>query len=99
MIYTTMSLPFLAAALLLALFTKWRFGLGLRKLLLPTIGLLLLTAIFDNLIVMAGIVTYNQESILGIKLGAAPIEDFFYSLAAVPLVASLWRILDRRNRR
>ncbi|WP_084125095.1 lycopene cyclase domain-containing protein [Demequina sp. NBRC 110054] len=53
--------------------------------------LLALTAIFDNLIVGAGIVGYDDELILGIRVPIAPIEDFGYAIAAVLLVPALWR--------
>lgn len=50
--------------------------------------LLVLTAIFDNVIVGTGIVAYDENLISGIKIGFAPIEDFAYSLAA-PLLISI----------
>lgn len=57
-------------------------------LLLP---LLLLTAIFDNILTGLPIVTYVPEHILGIYIGTSPIEDFAYALAAVILVPVLSR--------
>lgn len=55
--------------------------------------LLLLTAVFDNLIIAAGIVDYNNAHILGIRLLYAPIEDFAYTIAAVIVVPAVyeWR--------
>ncbi len=53
-----------------------------------TASLLVLTAIFDNVIIGLGIVAYDESLISGFKLGLAPIEDFAYSLAA-PLLISL----------
>lgn len=52
--------------------------------------LLLLTLIFDNAIIGAGIVAYNPDFISGVMLWLAPIEDFAYSIAAVMIVALLW---------
>lgn len=52
--------------------------------------LLLLTLIFDNVIIGAGIVAYDPQFISGVKVWFAPIEDFAYSVAAVMLVALLW---------
>jgi lycopene cyclase domain-containing protein len=53
--------------------------------------LLVLTLIFDNLIIYFGMVGYTPELILGFRIGFAPIEDFFYSLLACILVPLLWQ--------
>ena len=55
--------------------------------------LLVLTAIFDSLIIMAGIVDYNWSLLLGVTVGAAPIEDFFYAILVVLMVPMLWKRL------
>lgn len=52
--------------------------------------LLVLTAIFDSLIIWAGIVGYDMHKILGIYVGLAPIEDFFYAVFAAVIVPLLW---------
>ena len=59
--------------------------------------LLLLTAVFDSLIIIAGIVAYNTDYITGFYIGKAPIEDFFYTLASVPLSIALWRFYDPKK--
>lgn len=59
-----------------------------RAIGLATATLLVITAVFDNLIIGLGIVAYDEALISGIKIGLAPIEDFAYSLAA-PLIISL----------
>lgn len=57
-----------------------------------TLAILLgLTLVFDNLIIIAGIVGYDTTKILGLYLGKAPIEDFFYALLAVIIVPVLWK--------
>jgi len=53
--------------------------------------LLVLTAIFDNLIIWAGIVGYDPTKILGLYIGLAPVEEFFYAILAVIIVPALWR--------
>lgn len=55
-----------------------------------------LTAIFDNIIILSGTVAYDRSKILGLLIGAAPIEDFAYTIAAVVLVPALWVIFSRR---
>ena len=52
----------------------------------PVLVLMIMTAIFDNVIVLTGIVSYDESKISGIKILAAPIEDFGYTLVLVPLI-------------
>lgn len=59
-----------------------------RPIGLATVALLVITAIFDNVIIGLGIVAYDETKISGIMVGLAPIEDFAYSLAA-PILISL----------
>ncbi|WP_062317033.1 lycopene cyclase domain-containing protein [Demequina maris] len=66
-----------------------------RPLLLTGLALIVLTAVFDNVIVGLGIVAYDEALISGIRVGSAPVEDFSYTLGAVMLVPALWTWLDR----
>jgi lycopene cyclase domain-containing protein len=59
-----------------------------KAIFLATLALLVITAVFDNLIIGIGIVAYDPQLISGLKIGLAPIEDFAYSLAA-PLLISI----------
>ena len=68
-----------------------------KKTYVTLCALLLLTAVFDSLIIMAGIVAYNTDHITGIYIGKAPIEDFFYTIAVVPLSIALWRFYDKKK--
>jgi lycopene cyclase domain-containing protein len=62
------------------------------KVLLATIlTLAAVTVVGDNFIVASGIVAYDETKILGLRVIRAPIEDFFYAVIAVLLVATLWR--------
>jgi lycopene cyclase domain-containing protein len=54
---------------------------------IPLLILMLMTAVFDNLIILAGIVSYDESKLPGIKVLVAPIEDFAYTLVLVPLIA------------
>jgi lycopene cyclase domain-containing protein len=65
--------------------------------LLATGTLLVITAIFDNLIIGTGIVAYDEALISGIKIGLAPIEDFSYSLAGPLLIAILSKVFGLDN--
>lgn len=59
--------------------------------------LLLLTAVFDTAIIAAHVVGYDPEKILGVYIGKAPIEDFFYALVAALIVPVIWRRLEGEN--
>ncbi len=71
-----------------------------KRWYLPLVALLVLTALFDPLIIHFDIVGYDDEKLLGLKWFGAPIEDFMYSLLAAILVPSLWSFLrDKRTAR
>jgi lycopene cyclase domain-containing protein len=57
--------------------------------------LLVLTAIFDNVMIGIGLVGYDRALISGVFIGRAPLEDFAYTIAAVVLLPSLWTLLPR----
>ena len=63
-----------------------------------TLGVILtLTLIFDPMIIAAGIVDYNPDLIVGVRLFGAPIEDFFYAIYAVCLIPLVWNHFGERN--
>ena len=57
--------------------------------------LLVLTAIFDNVMIAFGLFAYRAGSLTGLTLGRAPLEDFAYPVAAAVLLPVLWRWLRR----
>lgn len=52
--------------------------------------MLILTAIFDSLIVGFDIVGYNLNNISQIYIFKAPIEDFAYTILAVIIIPFIW---------
>ena len=94
MTYLYLNLAFMVPVLALA-FAMRRY-LPIREIGLLAVVLLVMTAIFDNFIVGSGIVDYDPELISGIRIGFAPIEDFFYTLAAIVIIPSLWNWLRSR---
>lgn len=68
--------------------TAWFITLG---------GLLLLTAVFDPLIIYFHIVDYNPAKILGLTFLGAPVEDFFYALYAACIVPLVWNRIGENN--
>jgi len=57
--------------------------------------MLLLTALFDNFIILSGIVDYDDSKLLGINIIAVPIEDFAYTVVAVLLVPAIWKAVNK----
>jgi lycopene cyclase domain-containing protein len=86
--------PVVLAALVAFLFRK---HLNLRALGWATALVLLMTLVFDNLIILAGIVGYDENLISGIKLGIAPIEDFSYTLVGLVLIPLTWELLGKKK--
>lgn len=65
-------------------------ALKTKKLVIVVAVLLVLTAVFDSLIVGLDLVSYNLAHILGVYIGRAPIEDFSYTITAAIIVPLLW---------
>jgi lycopene cyclase domain-containing protein len=97
--YLAMSVPFIVFSIAVTTIAVWKFGLRLTSLGVPIAVLLVGTAVFDNLIIAAGLVAYDDSLNLGIRIGLAPIEDFLYAIAAVMVTASFWHILARKDSR
>jgi lycopene cyclase domain-containing protein len=86
--------PVLFFGVLALLFRK---RLNLRALGLAAILTLVMTLVFDNLIILFGIVGYDEALISGAKLGVAPIEDFSYTLVGLVLIPLTWELLGRKK--
>lgn len=72
-----------------------------RAALAATVSLALLvvlTAVFDNLMIAAGLFHYSPDTVSGVSIGRAPLEDFAYPLACVLLLPALWLALARGGR-
>jgi lycopene cyclase domain-containing protein len=65
-------------------------ALSRRPVWLSMSLVLALTLVFDNVIVGLGIVTYDPERIIGVRLGFAPIEDFAYAVVGAFLIPAIW---------
>ena len=78
-------------------FAKVRLGKPSTAVVVTLVVLLALTAVFDNAIVGFGIVGYDPQKILGIRIGTAPIEDFMYALLAAAVVPTIWHRLGKKH--
>lgn len=81
-----------ASAILLKRSPRWG-AVGITAIVL-----LVMTAIFDNVMIGVGLVAYEPEHLSGIFVGIAPLEDFSYAIAAVVLLPSLWTLLGPSDR-
>lgn len=103
MTYLLMSLPFLGVALIV-------FGAGIeharrrgsiRRYLsswaAATMALLLLTAVFDNVMMAAGFFDYGADEISGLRFGLMPLEDFLYPIAGALLLSGTWQLFSRTD--
>jgi lycopene cyclase domain-containing protein len=92
--YWSLNAVFLGVAALVAIAALIsRRSPSWRAVGLAAIPLLILTAVFDNILVGTGIVGYHEALISGAKIGFAPLEDFAYAIAALVLLPSLWALL------
>ncbi len=97
--YALLSVGVLLPVAAVALVVLIRAG---RAVLLPALAavgvLVVATAVFDSVIVGTGIVAYDEGRILGLRIGAAPVEDFAYPIAAGLALPALWHLLTRGRR-
>ncbi|KQR90939.1 MULTISPECIES: lycopene cyclase domain-containing protein [Microbacterium] len=100
MTYALLVLPFLAITVVVTLLSAVRPGFGRRMAAsaLAAVALLALTAVFDNVMIGAGLFSYPPEHLSGIRIGLAPIEDFSYPLCAAFLVPAIAALVSRRER-
>jgi lycopene cyclase domain-containing protein len=66
-------------------------------LALTLAGVLVMTAVFDNIMISVGLVAYNPAAISGVFIGVAPLEDFAYAIAAAVGLPALWALLKGRR--
>lgn len=102
--YALIGLPFLAVAVIAALLASRTLpAAGRRRRWIATAiaaaVLLVLTAVFDTVMIAAGLFAYADGTRLGPTVGLAPIEDFAYPIAAVLVVPAVWTLARGRARR
>ena len=103
-------MTYAAIALVLVALGAWAAIAGARRLpqgharrrhwlavTVTAVLLLALTALFDNLMIAAGLMEYDLTGASGLVIGAAPLEDFSYPLACALAVPGLWLLLVRKD--
>ena len=99
MTYPLIVAPFLVVAAVVAVSTvrRPRFGRRMAASAIAAVALLVLTAVFDNVMIAVGLVAYEPEHLSGAFVGIAPLEDFSYPLAAAFLVPAVWTLWGREE--
>ncbi|RLP82878.1 prenyltransferase [Mycetocola lacteus] len=70
-----------------------RVSLGAAAISLA--GLTVATAVFDNIMIALGLFDYDRDTLLGLNIGNAPIEDFTYPLLALLILPGVWLALGK----
>ena len=99
MTYPLIILPFIAVTAAVVAATARRPGFGRRMAASAIAALILvvLTAVFDNLMIAAGLFSYPPAHLSGLRIGLAPLEDFSYAVCAAFLVPAVHTLLSREE--
>ena len=100
MTYALLAVPFLAAGLVLAVLATQRMPHARRwwaATLLVGAVLVVLTGVFDSLMVAADLFRYRDAALLGPRVLRTPVEDLAWPVFAVLAVPALWEMLGRRR--
>lgn len=90
MTYLLISLPFLLLALVLWILRRNSAPRQPAVTAIIMVVLLMLTAIFDNLMIWGELVGYGDAQRLGLQIGLVPVEDFFYPIFVALIVPAFW---------
>ena len=106
MTYLLLSAVFIGIAVavaVVALVVRARRGRAIARWWIPLLAaavlLVIFTAVFDNIMIAAGLMVYAPSKTSGLSIDSAPLEDFAYPIAAVLLLPAIWALLGRRGRR
>ena len=100
MTYALIIVPFALVTVIVTLASATRpdFGRRMAASGIAAVVLVVLTAVFDNIMIAVDLFTYPEHNISGIRIGLAPIEDFSYPLCAAFLIPAVWTLLTPRSR-
>lgn len=102
MTYGALALVLLAVAAVAAIvgarsLSPARRRAHLLAVLAAAVGLVVLTAVFDNVMIRLELFHYASERTSGVNVGRAPIEDFAYPLACALALPAVWVLLRKRR--
>lgn len=97
MTYAGLAVCFLAAAALVLVAAavlrrpdrRWWLATAATAL-----ALVVLTVIFDNLMIAADLFRFDEDQLSGIRIGLAPLEDLAWPVAAAATLPALTLLLD-----
>jgi lycopene cyclase domain-containing protein len=91
--------PFVLITAVVTLLSVRRPGFGhrMRASALAALVLVVLTAIFDNVMIAVDLFSYPPQHLSGIRIGLAPLEDFSYPVCAAFLVPAIFTLLAARR--
>lgn len=97
MTYTELALTMTGIAILFDLFIT-RSKVVTRKSFWNAYAIMLFFQLITNWwLTSRGILTYNEDVIVGRRIAAAPIEDLFFGFAMITMTISLWIFWGRRG--
>lgn len=96
MSYALLVAPLLLAAAVSAMVAVRRDRRGWAAVAIAASVVLLLTIVFDSIMIAVDLFRYDEALLLGPHVGLAPVEDLGYALIAVLVVVALWRLLPAR---
>ncbi len=96
--YLLLALSLTAISLLIIILLKLKLP-GFKLLLTVFLILAVAMILFDTYLTALAVVLYNNKSILGLRIGSIPVEDFSYLIAVVLLIPALFEFFhyDKRS--
>lgn len=97
MTYPLIVLPFVVTTAVVVALTvrRPRFAARMGASAIAALVLVVLTAVFDNVMIALDLFTYPPEHLSGLRIGLAPLEDFSYPVCAAFLVPAVFVLLSR----
>lgn len=102
MTYLGLGVVFVLVSAVVAVVATVREGLTARWWLVTGVTILtlvVLTVIFDSLMIAADLFRFDEASLVGVRLWLAPVEDLAWPVAAGLLLPSLWELARGRQGR
>ena len=100
MTYLSLAGLFLVPVLAVAALATWRRRLDARWWAatgITAVVLLVLTIVFDSLMIWADLFRFDDSQLVGVRLLLAPLEDLAWPLASALLMPALWELLRPRH--
>ncbi|WP_295627832.1 lycopene cyclase domain-containing protein [uncultured Corynebacterium sp.] len=90
MTYFLISVPFIVLAVAVWLVRRRSAPRQLAVTAIVVAVLLVLTTVFDNFMILAGLVGYDDAQMSGLRIGVMPVEDLLYAIVAAIAVPAIW---------